>query len=135
MFNICFWLNIFRFYVDEIPIRVFKNNSKVGVSYPWQEMHVTGSIWNGEPWASNGKRIDWKQAPFTAHFQGFNIHACKTPNTNNFFCYSPYLWWNDHKHCQLNPLQQKAYQYVTKKHLVYDYCSDRAQFHKECQIN
>ncbi|KAK7373623.1 hypothetical protein VNO80_07038 [Phaseolus coccineus] len=123
------------FYVDEIPIRVFKNNSEVGVSFPWQEMHVTGSIWNGEPWASNGKRIDWNQAPFTAHFESFNIQGCQTQNHNKFVCYSPYLWWNDHKHWQLNPHQQKAYQYVRKKHLVYDYCSDRGQLHKECQIN
>ncbi|XP_020218426.1 xyloglucan endotransglucosylase/hydrolase protein 2 [Cajanus cajan] len=123
------------FYVDGIPIRVFKNNSKVGVSFPSQQMRVTASIWNGEPWASNGKRIDWKQAPFTAHFQGFNIHGCQTLNRNKHVCYSPHLWWNDHKHWQLNPQQQKAYEDVRKKHLLYDYCSDRGELHKECQIN
>ncbi|KAL2336795.1 hypothetical protein Fmac_011241 [Flemingia macrophylla] len=67
------------FYVDGIPIRVFKNNSKVGVSYPTQQMRVMASIWNGEPWASNGKRIDWKQAPFTAHFQGHSSPAFVFP--------------------------------------------------------
>ncbi|XP_027353287.1 xyloglucan endotransglucosylase/hydrolase protein 2-like [Abrus precatorius] len=122
------------FYVDETPIRVFKNNSKMGVSFPSREMHITGSIWNGEPWASNGKRIEWKKAPFRAHFQGFNVHGCQSHKPNRYFCYSPHLWWNDQKHWKLNPQQQRAYEIVRNKHLLYDYCSDRGQLHKECHV-
>ncbi|XP_061363512.1 xyloglucan endotransglucosylase/hydrolase protein 2-like [Gastrolobium bilobum] len=122
------------FYVDQIPIRVFKNKSNVGVSFPSQPMHITVSIWNGEPWASNGKRIDWKRAPFMAQFQGFNINGCKSQKPNKYTCYSPHLWWNDKKHWQLNPQQQRAYEDLRKKHLLYDYCSDRGELHKECHI-
>ncbi|KAK7293129.1 hypothetical protein RJT34_15990 [Clitoria ternatea] len=123
------------FYVDEIPIRVFKNNSNMGVSFPSKQMHITASIWNGEPWASNGKNINWRQAPFSAQFQHFNIHGCQTQNSNKEACYSSHLWWNDQKHWALNPQQQRAYQDVRKKHLLYDYCSDRGHLHKECQIS
>ncbi|KAK7339166.1 hypothetical protein VNO77_19818 [Canavalia gladiata] len=122
------------FYVDEIPIRVFKNNSNIGVSFPSQQMHIMASIWNGEPWASNGKRIDWKQAPFMAQFEGFNVHGCQFQIRNKYACYSPHLWWNDQKHWELNPQQQRAYEDARKKHLLYDYCSDRGELHKECQI-
>lgn len=120
--------------MDGIPIRVFKNKSNIGVSFPSQQMHITASIWNGEPWASNGKRIDWKQAPFMAQFQGFNIHGCQSPKPNKAACHSPHLWWNNKKYWELNPQQQRAYEDVRKKYLFYDYCSDRGMLHKECQI-
>lgn len=127
--------------MDNIPIRVFKNYSKYGVRFPSKKMHITCSIWDGEPWASNGKRIEWTQAPFTAQFQGFKIHGCQynSQNPNNInklhkYCYSSNLWWNDKKHWNLNPLQQRAYEDVRKNYLLYDYCSDRGQMHKECEI-
>ncbi|RHN45816.1 putative xyloglucan:xyloglucosyl transferase [Medicago truncatula] len=122
------------FYVDETPIRIFKNKSNKGVSFPSNQMHVTVSIWNGEPWASNGKKIDWKQAPFLAQFQMFNIHGCQSHNPRKYDCYSPHLWWNGMKYWELNPQQQREYEDVRRIHLLYDYCSDRGQLHKECQI-
>jgi xyloglucan:xyloglucosyl transferase len=98
-------------------------------------MQVKVSIWNGAPWASNGKKIDWKQAPFLAQFQGFNIHGCQLENHNKYNCYSPHLWWNSKKYWELNPQEQREYENVRRKTLLYDYCSDRGQLHKECQIN
>ncbi|CAL0302781.1 unnamed protein product [Lupinus luteus] len=123
------------FYVDDTPIRVFKNKSNIGVNYPSQQMHITCSIWNGEPWASNVKRINWRQAPFMAQFQGFNIHGCQYYNKpNKAACYSPHLWWNHNRFWELNLQQQRAYEDVRKKYLFYDYCSDRGMLHKECKI-
>ncbi|KAI4354350.1 hypothetical protein L6164_003220 [Bauhinia variegata] len=120
------------FYVDKIPVRVFKNKSKLGVNFPSHQMHLTGSIWNGEPWASNGKRIDWTEAPFIAHFQGFKIHGCQSPKHHD--CYSSHLWWNHKRFWQLDSQQQRAYEDVRRKYLLYDYCSDRGKLHKECQV-
>lgn len=97
-------------------------------------MHITVSIWNGEPWASNGKTVNWEQAPFMAQFQGFHIHGCQSKNSNKYACYSPRLWWNDKKYWKLDPQQQRHYENVRVKHLLYDYCSDRGELHKECQI-
>ncbi|WJX76177.1 xyloglucan:xyloglucosyl transferase [Trifolium repens] len=122
------------FYVDETPIRIFKNRSNIGVKFPSHQMQVKVSIWNGAPWASNGKKIDWKQAPFVAQFQGFNIHGCQLKNHNKYNCYSPHLWWNSKKYWELNPQEQREYENVRRKTLLYDYCSDRGQLHKECQI-
>ncbi|KAM1044368.1 hypothetical protein ACFX2A_036320 [Malus domestica] len=39
-----------------IPIRVFKNNTMLGARYPELKMFVEGSTWNGESWASHGRK-------------------------------------------------------------------------------
>lgn len=82
---------VFRFFVDNIPIRVFKNNTRLGARYPSQEMSVEGSIWNGESWASSGKKIEWSQAPFQAHYQEFGIYGC--PFGANCSSESQLYWW------------------------------------------
>ncbi|KAF1895853.1 hypothetical protein Lal_00037970 [Lupinus albus] len=121
------WWLIFGFYVDETPIRVFKNKSRIGVNYPSQQMHIKCSIWNGEPC--------WREAPFMAKFQGFNIHGCQYYNKpNKAACYSPHLWWNQNMYWELNSHQQRAYEDVRNKYLFYDYCSDRGMLQKECKI-
>ncbi|KAA8550615.1 hypothetical protein F0562_002299 [Nyssa sinensis] len=60
-----------RFYVDNIPIRVFKNNTNIGVSYPSQPMQIEASLWDGDSWATDGgqTKTNWSHAPFKAHFQ------------------------------------------------------------------
>lgn len=120
--------------MDQIPIRVFENKSNIGVNFPSHQMHITVSIWNGEPWASNGKRVNWEQAPFMAQFQGFKIHGCQSNNPNKYACYSPRLWWNNKIYWKLNPEQHRQYENMRKEHLLYDYCSDRGHLHKECRI-
>ncbi|XP_010039133.3 xyloglucan endotransglucosylase/hydrolase protein 2 [Eucalyptus grandis] len=66
--------NLYRvvFFVDKIPIRVFENLGAKG-TYPTQAMKVAASIWNAQDWAG---KIDWSNAPFTAHFQDFDIDGC-----------------------------------------------------------
>ncbi|KAM4107670.1 hypothetical protein ACJW30_04G162100 [Castanea mollissima] len=130
--------NQFRvvFYVDDIPIRVFKNNAKLGVSYPSKPMRVIGSLWNPESWASNGIKTDWSQAPFKAKFQDFNIHGCTLQTRGNKNCHSSKLWWNGKKYQSLNVREQRAYQNVRRKYITYDYCSDRSRHPKtppECR--
>ncbi|GMY15129.1 xyloglucan endotransglucosylase/hydrolase protein 2 [Fagus crenata] len=126
------------FYVDGIPIRVFKNNTKIGVNYPSQPKQVEGSLWNAEGWASNGTKTDWSQAPFKANFQEFNIHGCTLQTVDNKQCYSPKFWWNSKKYQSLNAHEQRAYENVREKYMTYDYCSDRSRSPKsspECQSN
>ncbi|KAL3850411.1 hypothetical protein ACJIZ3_012293 [Penstemon smallii] len=120
------------FYVDNIPIRVLKNKTNIGVSYPTQAMNIEASLWNGESWATDGGRtkIDWTNAPFVAQFQGFNVDACPLQpqiSNNNINCYSPSdYWWNQRKFWKLDHHQQKLYEQARAKYMNYDYCTDRS---------
>ncbi|CAL5380576.1 unnamed protein product [Camellia sinensis] len=119
------------FFVDNIPIRVFKNNIKIGVSYPTNPMQIVGSIWQSDWAAGGGNKINWTQAPFEAHYRGFDIQACNSQQCNN-------SWWNQDKYWELSPDQLKAYQHVRAKYLYYDYCSDKPRYPNpppECPSN
>ncbi|XP_022758695.1 putative xyloglucan endotransglucosylase/hydrolase protein 1 [Durio zibethinus] len=125
------------FYVDNTPIRVFKNNTNIGVNYPSQQLVIQGSLWNGEGWASGGRKIDWSQAPFIASFQGFNVDGCQFHDTaTKAQCYNSNLWWNGNKYLELDPAQHKALQYARTKYMFQDYCtSPSGRYHKECGSN
>ena len=121
--------------MDNTPIRVFKNNSNIGVNYPSKNLVIQGSLWNGEGWAPNGRKIDWSQAPFIASFQGFNVDGCQFQHTRTKDqCYESNLWWNGDKYLELDPDQQQALQDARTNYMFEDYCSTNGQNHKECQI-
>nr|GMD26994.1 xyloglucan endotransglucosylase/hydrolase protein 2-like [Ipomoea batatas]GME21048.1 xyloglucan endotransglucosylase/hydrolase protein 2-like [Ipomoea batatas] len=131
------------FYVDNIPIRVFRNNKKIGVGYPlFHALQIKGSLWNAESWATDGgkAKINWSQAPFKAEFQGFNVDGCTVnPNSNNLHdCYSRAYWWNQPKFWSLNRREQMVYQKVKRSFMHYDYCADLPRFPTlppECNYN
>lgn len=140
---ICLSYTCVRFYVDDIPIRVFMNYESIGVDYPSKPMQIEASLWNGESWATDGgqTKINWSYAPFQAHFQGFDINGCPAEaeavidNTDQQ-CYSSDLyWWNSKKFWKLDSTQRRKYDNVRKNYMNYDYCSDRARYPnppKEC---
>ncbi|KAI3461857.1 hypothetical protein Pfo_018520 [Paulownia fortunei] len=118
------------FHVDNIPIRVFKNNTNIGVMYPTQPMQIEASLWDGDSWATDGgqTKTNWSSAPFTAHFQGFNVDGCPLPQSSNNVdqdCYDSKYWWNQRKFWKLDHNQQKEYEQVREKYMNYDYCDDR----------
>ncbi|XP_059625210.1 xyloglucan endotransglucosylase/hydrolase protein 2-like [Cornus florida] len=117
------------FYVDNIPVRVFKNNTKIGVSYPTQAMQLEVSLWNGDSWATDGgqTKTNWSYAPFKANFEGFDIGGCSN-NNNVENCYSENYWWNREKYWKLETTEQSAHEGVRNKYMTYDYCSDRPRF-------
>lgn len=130
-------MGVCRFYVDNIPIRVFKNNTRVGVGYPTQGMMIEGTLWNGQGWASNGRPINWREGPFKAIYEGFKIEGCPSggPTISNE-CGASKYWWNGEKYRQLDPKQQRTYERVRRKYVKYDYCSDWRRYPKpplECQ--
>ncbi|KAJ8899348.1 hypothetical protein K2173_018322 [Erythroxylum novogranatense] len=131
--------HLILFFVDDIPIRVFNNNTNIGVGYVSQPMQVLVSLWDGSSWATDGgkTKIDWKSAPFQAQFQGYGIDSgCPVQSSNIQPCYSSNYWWN--KVSELNFKQRSAYKNVRNNYLTYDYCLDTARFHtppKECRSN
>ncbi|XP_050216100.1 xyloglucan endotransglucosylase/hydrolase protein 2-like [Mercurialis annua] len=116
------------FYIDNYPIRVFKNKHRLGVGFPSQPMQVLASVWDGDSWATDGGRtkINWSYAPFTAGFRSFGINGCAAKSGSNMkHCNSDKFWWNRQKFWQLNSSQQKVYESIKKKFMTYDYCTDR----------
>uniref|UniRef100_A0A5B7BEF6 Xyloglucan endotransglucosylase/hydrolase n=1 Tax=Davidia involucrata TaxID=16924 RepID=A0A5B7BEF6_DAVIN len=128
------------FYVDNTPIRVFKNNTNIGVSYPSQPMQIEASLWDGDSWATDGgqTKTNWSHAPFKAHFQGFDIDGCPFQDSNIQDCHSSKYWWNSKNYWKLDSTQQETYEAVRKKYMNYDYCSDRNRYPVpplECAFN
>ncbi|XP_059298463.1 xyloglucan endotransglucosylase/hydrolase protein 2-like [Lycium ferocissimum] len=119
-------------FVDNIPIRVFKNNANIGVSYPQQPMQIMATIWDGDSWATDGgnTKTDYSFAPFKAHFQDFNIVGCPIISSNNdaYICNSQSYWWNQSKYWKLSSKQRKLYEEYRAKYITYDYCDDESRF-------
>ncbi|XP_071714090.1 xyloglucan endotransglucosylase/hydrolase protein 2-like [Rutidosis leptorrhynchoides] len=117
------------FYVDEIPIRVYKNKKTEGLKFPSNTMQLIVSLWDGSNWASRSK-VNYSNGPFLAHFEDFSMDECVSPpNHPKADCYSQKYWWNNEKYWQLNSQQLKAYEDTKKKYMVYDYCSDKVRYH------
>ncbi|EOA18386.1 hypothetical protein CARUB_v10006916mg [Capsella rubella] len=130
------------FYVDKIPIRVFKNNKRYEMNYPSKPMRVMASVWNGEAWATDGgkEKINWAYAPFKAQYQGFAEHGCRLDgqSDNGKDCGSARYWWNTRTYNRLSANQQKELENVRAKYMNYDYCSNQPRHHvfpSECQWN
>lgn len=124
------------FWIDSIPIRVFKNNEAAGVPYlNSRPMNIITSLWNGEDWATDGGKvkIDWSKAPFVASYQSFEVNACSVssaPCTNN--------WWDQSEFQSLNQYQLDRLIWVRKHYMTYDYCQDASRFPTpppECALN
>lgn len=132
----------YRFMVDWVPIRTYRNHADKGVAFPrWQPMSIQVSIWNGEDWATRGgkDKIDWSKSPFIASFKNPKIDGCVW-NGNPRFCraISPSNWWNNENSSTLTWPQRRLFRWVRKYHLIYDYCQDTQRFHnnmpKECVL-
>ncbi|KAH6787263.1 hypothetical protein C2S52_006815 [Perilla frutescens var. hirtella] len=106
------------FFVDEIPIRLFKNHQEIGVKYPTVPMHVYSSLWNDTAWLGD---VNWSLGPFYANFRGFTIDDCGNNNAN---CES-----------QLNPQQQKMYQEIRRSAMVSNYCTRPGNHFLECKYD
>ncbi|KAK3156603.1 hypothetical protein QOZ80_2AG0109420 [Eleusine coracana subsp. coracana] len=119
-------------YVDSVPIRVFRNyETSHGVAFPTRRpMYAYSSIWAAEDWATQGGRVktDWSKAPFVANYHGINLDICE--------CYSyggcstscpaaaaPYMGA-----CQLSYAELGRMQWIQGTYRIYDYCADPKQW-------
>ncbi|KAI3408940.1 Xyloglucan endotransglucosylase/hydrolase [Psidium guajava] len=118
------------FYVDDVPIRVFKNNTQIGVPYPTQPMQIEASLWNGDDWATDRGRtkIDWSYAPFRAHYRGFDISGCESQGHDTHRCHSSAYQWNSREHWALDKEQERQLEDARKNFMNYDYCTDRSRY-------
>ncbi|XP_012437178.1 probable xyloglucan endotransglucosylase/hydrolase protein 6 [Gossypium raimondii] len=118
------------FYVDEVPIRVYKNNEAINILYPkLQPMGVYSTLWEADDWATRGglEKIDWSKAPFLAYYKDFDIEGCAVPGPTS--CASnPRNWWEGTAYHALNAKEARRYRWVRLNHMIYDYCTDKSRY-------
>ncbi|CAN4083079.1 unnamed protein product [Withania somnifera] len=117
------------FYVDEIPIRVFKNNQARGIPFPKsQPMGILSTLWEADDWATRGdlEEINWSKAPFYAYYKDFDIEGCAVPGPANC-ANNPRNWWEGAAYQQLNAVEARRYRWVRMNHMIYDYCTDKSR--------
>ncbi|KAD4888308.1 hypothetical protein E3N88_20381 [Mikania micrantha] len=118
------------FSVDEVPIRVYKNNEAKGVPFPkFQPMGIYSTLWEADDWATRGglEKIDWSKAPFYAYYKDFDIEGCPVPGPSA--CASnPANWWEGKGYQQLDTVAARRYRWVRMNHMVYDYCTDKRRY-------
>lgn len=126
----CESLYTYRFYVDEVPIRVYKNNEAKGIPYPkMQAMGVYSTLWEADDWATRGglEKIDWNKAPFYAYYKDFDIEGCTVPGPDA--CTSNLSnWWESATYQHLDSVAARRYRWVRVNHMVYDYCTDKRRY-------
>ncbi|XP_076938297.1 putative xyloglucan endotransglucosylase/hydrolase protein 26 [Bidens hawaiensis] len=121
-------------YVDSIPIRVYRNYKSEGIGFPDQQgMQVYSSLWNADNWATRGGlvKIDWSCAPFRAGLRKFNARACKWNGPFSIYqCAYPNKanWWTSSAYKQLSWDQQGKLKWVRDNYMIYDYCTDYKRF-------
>ncbi|KAA3461560.1 putative xyloglucan endotransglucosylase/hydrolase protein 6 [Gossypium australe] len=118
------------FYVDEVPIRVYKNNEAINIPYPkLQPMGVYSTLWEADDWATRGglEKIDWSKAPFLAYYKDFDIEGCAVPGPTS--CASnPRNWWEGTAYQALNAKEARRYRWVRLNRMLYDYCTDKSRY-------
>jgi xyloglucan:xyloglucosyl transferase len=135
--------NIIVFFIDQTPVRVYKNNEILGVPYPnSQAVGIYASLWDGSNWATDDGwvKLNWTYAPFVASFEDFGVNACEVVAGNTQACITnaSSMWWNSPQYQGLNAHQIQQLQHVQSNYLIYDYCTDAVRYPSppvECAIN
>lgn len=129
-----------RWFIDGIPIRIFRNYESIGVPYPKQQaMKLYSSIWNADNWATRGglEKIDWNSAPFIARYRQLNLRACEwTGLSSTYECASttPSNWWASSEYSHLSYSQIGQMEWVRNNYMIYDYCKDTKRFSDQLPV-
>ncbi|KAL0404571.1 UNVERIFIED_CONTAM: Xyloglucan endotransglucosylase/hydrolase protein 22 [Sesamum radiatum] len=131
------------FYVDNIPIRVFRNTEKLGVPFPKdQPMRIFSSLWNADDWATQGGRVktNWTLGPFTASYRNFSLDGCIwSYRTRSSSCNATDFSTKPMLKMELDSRNREMLKRVRREHMVYDYCRDKWRFPQgpgpECRVN
>ena len=123
---------LYRFLVDNIPIRVFNNLESIGIPFPKsQPMRIYSSLWNADDWATRGGLIktDWTKAPFTASYRNFKANACVWSSESSCVSLSTNsLQTSEWQNQAPNAAERNRIRWVQQKYMVYNYCNDFKRF-------
>ncbi|OIT22607.1 PREDICTED: probable xyloglucan endotransglucosylase/hydrolase protein [Nicotiana attenuata] len=120
-------------FVDDVPIRAFKNSKDLGVKFPFnQPMKIYSSLWNADDWATRGglEKTNWSNAPFTASYTSFHVDGCEaaTPQEVQVCNTKGMRWWDQKAFQDLDALQYRRLRWVRQKYTIYNYCTDRKRY-------
>ncbi|KAL1804836.1 hypothetical protein DCAR_0830647 [Daucus carota subsp. sativus] len=121
-------------YIDSIPIRVYRNYENEGIAYPnKQGMVVYSSLWNADNWATRGGlvKIDWNSAPFVARYRDFKARSCPWEGEKSISqcaASSPENWWTSDLYKELSYAKQGQMKWARDNYMIYDYCRDTNRF-------
>ncbi|XP_022139937.1 probable xyloglucan endotransglucosylase/hydrolase protein 8 isoform X2 [Momordica charantia] len=120
------------FYVDKVPIRVYRNADKANNFFPNEKpMYLFSSIWNADDWATRGglEKTNWTKAPFVSSYKDFSVEACQWEDPYPK-CVSTTTehWWDQYEAWHLSDSQKKDYAWVQRNLVIYDYCKDKERF-------
>uniref|UniRef100_J3N8U5 Xyloglucan endotransglucosylase/hydrolase n=1 Tax=Oryza brachyantha TaxID=4533 RepID=J3N8U5_ORYBR len=130
-YSVLWNLYMIAFFVDETPIRVFKNSKDLGVRYPFnQPMKLYSSLWNADDWATRGGRekTDWSRAPFVASYRGFHVDGCEASAEARYCATQGARWWDQPEFQDLDADQYRRLAWVRATHTIYNYCDDRDRY-------
>lgn len=138
-----FTLSYARFYVDNTPIRTFKNiQASTGLPYPNQQaMGMYGSVWDGSTWATQGGRvkINWNDAPFIATYRDWTLDGCLVSGSSTVqTCQSSSYATPGANYQTVNQSTAYSLNWVKNNWVHYNYCDDRARYPTkpvECNYN
>uniref|UniRef100_A0A453D5M2 GH16 domain-containing protein n=1 Tax=Aegilops tauschii subsp. strangulata TaxID=200361 RepID=A0A453D5M2_AEGTS len=112
-------------YVDDVPIRVFRNYRDKGIAYPIKRpMFGYSSIWSAEDWATQGGRVkaDWNKAPFVAGYRDMVLDVCPCDGADScvYGCDGAFSHGGRQQNCAgLTDQQRAKMQEVQKTHRIY----------------
>ncbi|MCL7023472.1 hypothetical protein MKW94_020501 [Papaver nudicaule] len=123
------------FFVDDVPIRIFKNSKDLGVRFPFnQPMKIYSSLWNADDWATRGglEKTDWSKAPFIASYTQFHVDGCDaaSPQSAQVCSTRGRMWWDQKAFQDLDGIQYRKLRWVREKFTIYNYCVDKSRFPK-----
>ncbi|KAK9139376.1 hypothetical protein Scep_009057 [Stephania cephalantha] len=132
-YSILWNMYMIAFFVDDVPIRVFKNSKDIGVRFPFnQPMKLYSSLWNADDWATRGgkEKTDWSKAPFTASYSSFHIDGCDaaTPQEIQVCATRGIKWWDQKAFQDLDGYQYRRLKWVRQKFTIYNYCTDKSRY-------
>ncbi|KAF8010576.1 hypothetical protein BT93_J1268 [Corymbia citriodora subsp. variegata] len=120
-------------YVDEVPIRVYRNWGLKGVRFPNdQPMKMYATLWDADDWATQGGRVktDWSKAPFTASYKGYNANACVWPSSSSSCPSASPTPGNEWQNQTIGVKGRNMLRWVQTKYMVYNYCTDFKRYHR-----
>lgn len=130
------FLDVFRFYVDNVAIREIKRTELLGGDFPSKPMTLYATIWDASEWATNGGKykVNYKYAPYVAEFTNFVLHGC----TVNPIELVPSQCDHETSLDKIIPMDRVKMESFRKKHMKYSYCQDKIRYKTppaECVVN
>jgi xyloglucan:xyloglucosyl transferase len=124
--------DVLVFYVDNTPIRMFKNLHGVvrNFVYPGTKpMGIFLSIWDGSSWATQGGAIpiNWASAPFVATYQNFRLNGCEVKAGDR----NGVRWCQGSRYSAaqaLGMVRIRQMRAVRANQVIYNYCDDRRRY-------